>query len=70
MLRNQDDYVGVHRRKKFETFGDPTGYYYTEMPLTYLIETARTRDWDSWQIVFRINKSREVKEIVVHKNCC
>ena len=70
LLRNQDNFVGAHRLEILETFGDSTGYYYTEMPPTYLIETAGTQPRGSWQIVFRINKSREVKEIVVHRNCC
>ncbi len=68
LLRNQDDYVGVHRREIFETFGDQTGYSgYTEGSPAYEIESGRTRDQGSWQIVFRINKFGEVKEIVVHK---
>ena len=70
LLKNQDDYIGMHRLEMLATFGNATGYYYTEMPPTYLIETAKMPDQDSWQIVFRINRDREVKEIVVHKNCC
>ena len=70
LLKYQDDYIGMHRLETLATFGDASGYYYTEMPPAYLIETARTRDQDTWQIVFLINRSREVKEVVVHKNCC
>ena len=70
LLKTQDDYIGMHRLEILDLFGEASGYYYTEMPPTYLIETARTREQDSWQIVFLINKSREVREIVVHKNCC
>ena len=70
ILKTQDDYIGMHRLEILELFGEASGYYYTEMPPTYLIEKARTREQDSWQIVFLINKSREVREIVVHKNCC
>ncbi|MCY4138766.1 MAG: hypothetical protein OXF56_10925 [Rhodobacteraceae bacterium] len=68
LFRNQDDYVGVHCREILETFGDQTGYSsYTEGSPAYEIESGRTRDQDTWQIVFRINKFGEVKEIVVHK---
>ena len=70
LLKHQDEYIGMHRLEVLSQFGNATGYYYSELPPTYLIETARTRDQDSWQILFRINKSREVTEIVVHKNCC
>lgn len=44
---------------------DYVGVYRRE---TLEISGSQTRD--SWQVVFRIKKSREVKEIIVHKNCC
>ena len=70
LLRNQHDYVGLHRSEILGLFGHPSGYYYTEMTPTYLIETAKTRAQDSWQIVFLIDRDRQVSEVVVHKNCC
>ncbi len=70
LLGQQDRFIGMHRLEILELFGDSNGYYGTEMTPTYLIETARSRDQDSWQIVFLINKDRLIRRIVVHKNCC
>lgn len=70
LLKSQDDYVGMHRREILTLFGNPDGYYYTEMQPTYLIEVAKTEAQDTWQIVFLIDRDRKVYEVVVHKNCC
>ena len=42
LLKNKDDYVGMHRTEILALFGSASGYYYTEMVPTYLIETAKT----------------------------
>ncbi len=70
LLKTQDDYVGMHRLEIRPLFGNPTGYYITELIPTYLIETAKTMAEDSWQIVFLIDRNGTVSKIVVHKNCC
>ena len=71
LLRKQDDYVGVHRREILETFGDQTGLCdCTEMAPVYPVETAGLQPRETWQIVYRIDKSREVQEMVVNKNRC
>ncbi len=70
LLRTQDDYVGMNRREILALFGNPDGYYYTEMQPTYLVEVAKTESQDTWQIVFLIDRDRKVYEAVVHKNCC
>ena len=70
LLGQQNRFIGMHRLEILELFGDSSGYYITEMTPTYLIETARSRDQDSWQIVFLINKDRLIRRVVVHKNCC
>ena len=70
LLKTQDDYVGMHRPEIAPLFGNPTGYYHTELHPTYLIEVAKTRAQDTWQIVFLIDRDQKVSEVVVHKNCC
>ena len=70
LLKNQDDFVGMHWLEIRPLFGNPTGYFDTEMVPTYMIETAKTRTQDAWQIVFLLNRDRKVSEVVVHKNCC
>lgn len=70
LLKNQDDYAGMHRSEIEPLFGDSTGYFWNEAQPTYLIEIAETKADDSWQIVFLHDLDRRVTEIVVHKNCC
>ena len=70
LLKNQVDYVGMHTLEIGLLFGKFTGYYHTEMQPTYLIESAKTKTSDTWQIVFLIDRDRKVTGIVVHKNCC
>lgn len=70
LLRNQHDYVGMHRLEVLRLFGYSSDYYYTDMTPAYLIEDAKTKARDSWQIVFRIDRDRKVSEIFVRKVCC
>lgn len=70
LLRTQDDYVGMDPPEIGQLFGNFSGYHYTELHPTYLIEVADTREQDTWQIVFLLDRDRKVFKIVVHKNCC
>lgn len=70
LLKNQADYVGMHRLEIGLLFGEFTGYYHTEMQPTYLIERARTKAENTWQIVFLVDRDGKATAIVVHKNCC
>ncbi len=70
LLKTQDDYVRMNHLEIGPLLGNPTGYYHTELQPTYLIEVAKTRAQNTWQIVFLIDRSGKVSEVVVHKNCC
>ena len=70
LLTNQDDYVGMHVSEIGPLFGEYTGYFFSEAQPTYLIEIAKTKAEDSWQILFLHNRDRKITRIVVHKNCC
>ena len=70
LLKNQQRYISKDRSEIRDLFGSYTGYYFSDMFPTYLIEIAETNEQDSWQIVFLINKEEKVSKIVVHKNCC
>ena len=71
LLKSQDDYVGMHQLEIRPLFGNHTGYYYTESVPTYLIEIAKTRAQDSWQIVFLRDRdpkgvrSRRLQELML-----
>ena len=70
LLKNQKKYIGKDRSEIRNLFGAYSGYYFSGMFPTYLIEKAKTEDQDSWQIVFLINRKEKISKIVVHKNCC
>ncbi len=70
LLKNQKKYIGIDSGEIRKIFGDPTGHYFSDMFPAYIIESAKTREKDSWQIVFLINRKEQISKIVVHKNCC
>ena len=70
LLKSQQKYIGKDRSEIRSLFGAYTGYYFSDMFPTYLIEIAETNKQDSWQIVFLINKEEKVSKVVIHKNCC
>ncbi len=70
LLKNQKKYIGIDRGEIRKIFGDYTGHYFSDMFPTYIIEIAKKRGQDSWQIVFLINRKEQISKIVVHKNCC
>ena len=70
LLKNQDDFIGMHHLQIQSLFGDHTGYHDTEVVPTYLIEVAATEAQETWQIVFLLDRDRKVSDVVVHKNCC
>ena len=70
LLTHQSQYIGKDVTDIYNTFGPAEGYYVSEGYPAYLIETARTRAPDSWQIVFLADSGWQVSAIVVHRNCC
>ena len=70
LLRNQKDYIGKDPGEIRNSFGFPDGYYVSDYYDAYIIESAETIEQDSWQILFLVNRTGNVSEIVVHRNCC
>ena len=70
LLTHQSRYIGKDITDIYSTFGPAEGYYVSEGYPAYLIETAKTRAQDSWQIVFLADGGWQVSAIVVHRNCC
>ena len=52
LLKNQKKYIGKDTLKIRQLFGNYTGHYFSGMYPTYIIETAKTKDQNTWQIVF------------------
>ena len=70
LLKNQADYVGMHGLEIKRLFGDFTGWFWNERQPSYLIEVAKTKADNSWQILFLHDRDWKVAKIVIHKNCC
>ena len=56
LLKNQKQYIGKDTLKIKKSFGNYTGHYFSEMYPAYIIETAKTKEQDTWQIVFFIDR--------------
>lgn len=70
LLKNQKEYHGIERHKIRQIFGAYSGHYFKDVIPTYLIEIAKTKDQDTWQIVFLSDSNYKIANIIVHKNCC
>ena len=68
LIRNKEKYIGKDVLDIRKLFGDYSGYYFSGVYPTYLIESAKKHGEDSWQIVFLIDNEKKIKNIVVHKN--
>lgn len=53
-----------------ETFGSPDGFYFIDSYPAYIIQMGKNHSEETWQIVFKLNNKFEVRDIIVHKNCC
>lgn len=53
-----------------DTFGAPDGFYFIDSYPAYIIQMGKNRSEETWQIVFKLNNKYEVRDIIVHKNCC
>jgi hypothetical protein len=53
-----------------QQLGSSDGYYFSDVFPAYMIYRGEGPNEDSWQIVFLLNNDRQVRDIVVHKNCC
>jgi len=70
LLRRQKEFKGKYVVDIRKEFGDPNGFYFTDVFPAYLIQEGRNREEESWQIVFLLDKERKAEKIIVHKNCC
>ncbi|MBN8535992.1 MAG: hypothetical protein J0M15_02975 [Deltaproteobacteria bacterium] len=50
--------------------GNPDGFYFIDSYPAYLIQEGASHKEETWQIVFKLNEKYNVREVIVHKNCC
>lgn len=70
LLKKKKEFLGKDRSDLRKELGDFDGFYFSDMYPTYMIETGKNSGDDSWQLVFLINRSGAISDIIVHKNCC
>ena len=70
-VKNQKKFVGKNRTEIWEMLGRHDGFYFSEMTPAYIINnSAKDKNMDTWQILFMMDRNRDITEVVVHKNCC
>lgn len=70
LLQHKNNFLGLDRSEIRARLGDYSGYYISGMYPTYLIQDAKNRNEEAWQLVFLIDNKGKITDIVVHKNCC
>jgi hypothetical protein len=70
LLQKEKEFKGKSVAEIRKLFGEPDGFYFTDVFPAYLIQVAQTQKEEAWQIVFLLNEERIVQKIIVHKNCC
>lgn len=69
ILTNKD-LIGKSIEYVRENFGTPDGFYFIDAYPAYIIQEGASHQEETWQIIFKLNNKYQVKEILVHKNCC
>ncbi len=62
--------IGKSYEEIREMFGPNEGFYFIDTYPTYIIERGKNHSEETWQIVFRMDNSYKVRDIILHKNCC
>lgn len=70
LVKNQKQFKDKFVLDIRKEFGSPDGFYFSDTFPAYLIQTAKSKNEEAWQIVFLLDKDRKVQKIIVHKNCC
>lgn len=70
ILKKKKEFKGKFVLELRKELGDPNGFYFSDVFPAYFIQEGKTRQDETWQIVFLLDQSRHVEDIIVHKNCC
>ena len=70
LLKNQKKFVGKSRTDIRQLFGDPDGFYFSDIFPAFIIEKGKNKEENTWQILFMLNEKYKVSKIVVHRACC
>lgn len=53
-----------------ETFGPNDGFYFIDTYPAYIIQKGKNHSEETWQLVFRMDSQYNVRDIIMHRNCC
>jgi hypothetical protein len=70
LKKKEQDFKGKNVEEIRKELGPTSGFYFSDVYPTYLIQTGKTNKEETWQIVFLLNKERRAESIIIHKNCC
>lgn len=68
LLKRQNEFFGKKAPEIRALLGDFSGYYFSDVYATYIVEEGSKIGDDVWQIVFLIDRDRKIKKIIVNKN--
>jgi hypothetical protein len=53
-----------------QLFGPNEGFYFVDTYPAYIVQRGKNHSEETWQLVFRMDNSYKVRDIIMHKNCC
>lgn len=68
VVSSQKLYVGKFVSEIRDIFGNPDGFYFSDVYPAYIVQRAHTKGEEVWQIVFLLDQDRKVTKVILHKN--
>lgn len=70
LVQKKKQYIGKPLKDIRKELGSYDGYYFTDMIPAYFISRGVEKGEETWQIVFIPDEKYQVKDIIIHRNCC
>ncbi len=70
LKKQEKKFKGKHVDEIRNELGPTSGFYFSDVYPTYLIQAGKSNKEETWQIVFLLNKDRRAESIIIHRNCC
>ena len=53
-----------------ELFGPSEGFYFIDTYPAFIVQRGKNHSEETWQLVFKMDNNYNVRDIIMHKNCC
>ena len=70
LIKEQKLFIGKDNSEIRKELGNYSGYYFSDMYPTYIIQRGKNHQEETWQIVFLIDRNEKISDVIMHKNCC